>query len=70
MSLTLNAQATFFTVEAVVLALIAIILTVKDYENTRGIWIVILVVVMLGLTYRQWTISNKINELFPETKDS
>jgi hypothetical protein len=65
MSLTLSAQSTFFTVEAVLLALMAFIWSAPEYENTKGIWVIILIIIAIALILKQLSIYKKIDDLFP-----
>lgn len=65
LTLRLTAESTYFTIEAVILALAALIMSTIGFSFWGTVYLIILIVVALAIIYRQVRIYAKINELFP-----
>ena len=68
LSLRLTAESTYFTIEAVILALAALVLSIFTLSPLGVVYLLILIGIALAIMYRQTRIYAKIDELFPDVK--
>jgi len=68
LSLRLNAESTYFTIGAVILALIAIVISLFGWTPLGTVYVAILFLIVLATVIRQIRIYNQIDDFFPLLK--
>jgi hypothetical protein len=69
LTLRLTAESTYFTIEAVILALAALVMSLFGFTSLGTVYFIILIIVALAIIVRQLRIYAKIDELFPQLKE-
>jgi len=68
LSLRLTAESTYFTIGAVILALIALVISLFGWTPLGTVYVAILLLIALAIVIRQIRIYNQIDDLFPLLK--